>query len=236
MEWMAKALTWGGMAPRLSIGLAVALAIVGTDASAQMYSWKDAKGVTHFSDQPPPDRVDNKTGIKSNSKADSKAGPVVARTTPRTGASQPSLPYNLAEAARRNPVVLYTTASCSACDQGRALLQQRGVPFTEKTVTSSADQQQLKDAGSDLRLPLLVVGSSKQIGFEAVGWQDALTAANYPLQSRLPAGWRQPPAVAAAPQAAPAPATGELAREVASPADITPVKPPAENAPPGFQF
>lgn len=232
MKWMAKALTWGGMAPRLAIGLTVALAIVGTDASAQMYSWKDAKGVTHFSDQPPPDRVDNKTG----NKADSKAGPVIARTAPRTGASQPSLPYGLAEAARRNPVVLYTTAACSACDQGRALLQQRGVPFTEKTVTSSADQQQLKDAGSDLRLPLLVVGSSKQIGFEAVGWQEALTAANYPLQSRLPAGWRPPAAVAAAPQAAPAPATGELAREVAPPADITPVKPPPENAPPGFQF
>lgn len=228
MKWMAKDVTWGGLAPRLAIGLAVALAIVGTDASAQMYTWKDAKGVTHFSDQPPPDRVDNKTG----NKADSKAGAVVARTAPR--ASQPSLPYVLAEAAKRNPVVLYTTASCSACDQGRALLQQRGVPFSEKTVTSSADQQQLKDAGSDLRLPLLVVGSSKQIGFETVGWQEALTAANYPLQSRLPAGWRQPAAVAAAPQATPAP--GELARDVATAPETTPVKPPPENAPPGFQF
>ncbi len=216
MKWMGKVIKLGGAL------LAVALAAVAGGASAQMYTWKDAKGVTHFSDQPPPEA------------AGAKAGAVATKAAPR-GPSQPSLPYALAEAVKRNPVVLYTTGQCAACDQGRALLQQRGVPYLEKTVNSNEDQQQLKAAGSDLRLPLLLVGSNKQLGFEAVGWQEALTAASYPLQSRLPAGWRQAPPVAAAPL--PAAKSGELARQVVTDKpEVMPVKPPPENAPPGFQF
>jgi glutaredoxin len=200
------------------LALALVLAMGASNASAQLYTWKDAKGVTHVTDQPPPENLPGKSAAVKGAALRS--------------ASQPSLPYALNEAVRRNPVTLYTTSSCEACDQGRALLQQRGVPFSEKTVNSNEDQQKLKAAGSDARLPLLVVGSNKVIGFEAVSWQDALSAATYPLQSRLPAGWRQAPALAAAP----APAEAEAAREVASQPDITPQKPPPENAPPGFQF
>ncbi|MDB5959018.1 MAG: glutaredoxin family protein [Massilia sp.] len=201
--------------------LALALAAVAGGASAQMYTWKDARGVTHFSDQPPPAGA-------------AKAAPAI-KTVPRAGASQPALPYALNEAVKRNPVVLYTTSSCTACDQGRALLQQRGVPFSEKTVNSNEDQQKLKAAGSDARLPLLVVGGARHIGFEAVAWQEALTAANYPLQSRLPAGWRQAPAVAAAPAPAAQPAP-ELVQQPPAMPQVTPQKPPPENAPPGFRF
>lgn len=209
--------TAGSIAAAAALGTVLALGATG--ASAQMYSWKDAKGVTHFSDQPPPDNVAPKAVSK-------KAGDT------RLASNQPSLPFAVADAVRRNPVVLYTTASCTACDQGRALLQQRGVPFTEKTVTSNEDQQQLKAAGSDARLPLLVVGSNRQIGFESIAWQDALTAANYPAKSSLPSGWRQAPAQAAAPKPVPAPVA---AVEQAQP-EATPQKPPPVNAPPGFQF
>ena len=205
----------GGAA--LTLALGTVLALGAASASAQMYSWKDAKGVTHFSDQPPPDAP--KAVVRKGGDG-------------RLASSQPSLPYALAEAVKRNPVVLYTTSACAACDQGRALLQQRGVPFTEKTVNSNDDQQQLKSAGSDARLPLLLVGASRQIGFEAIAWQDALTAASYPAESRLPSGWRQAPAQAAAPKAPPPP----VARVEEARPEITTQKPPPVNAPPGFQF
>ncbi|WP_426190114.1 DUF4124 domain-containing protein [Massilia sp. DWR3-1-1] len=203
---------------------ALVLALAAASASAQMYRWKDANGVTHFSDQPPPEPAPARAGARP------PARPAVAAVPGGGGASLPSLPYALSEAVRRHPVVLYTTSSCEACDQGRALLQQRGVPFTEKTVHSNDDQQQLKAAGSDARLPLLLVGAGKQIGFEAQAWQEALTAASYPLQSRLPAGWRAAPALAAAPPPTPDPVMAPPAPAPASP------KPAAENAPPGFQF
>ena len=73
--------------------------------------------------------------------------------------------------------------------------------------------------------------ANRLIGFEAIGWQEALTAASYPQQSRLPAGWRQGPALAAAPKAPP-----PVPREEAVQQESTPVKPPPANAPPGFQF
>lgn len=200
------------------MALALLLSVAAGAASAQMYSWKDAKGVTHFSDQPPP----------------ANAVKAVERSGAGADSGGPALPYALNEAVRKNPVVLYTTGACEACDQGRALLRQRGVPFTEKTVNSNEDQQRLKAAGSDGQLPFLLVGSNKRVGFQLESWQEMLTAAAYPEQSRLPAGWRQPKAVAAAPAAAPA---GALAREVAAVKPETPPqKPPPVNAPPGFQF
>jgi glutaredoxin len=206
----------GRNASLIGLAMALSLGLLAADASAQMYSWKDAKGVTHFSDQPPPDEV--------------KA---VSRPMAR-GASQPALPYGLSEAVRLNPVVLYTTSSCEACDQGRTLLRQRGVPFTEKTVNSNEDQQALKAAGSEGRLPFLTIGRNSKVGFESTSWQEALTAAAYPQQSRLPVGWRQAPAVAAAPAAAP---KGELAKDVvAAKPEQAPKKLPPLNAPPGFQF
>jgi glutaredoxin len=202
----------------LALGLGLCLSSLGASAQ-QMYSWRDAKGVTHFSDQPPPDNV---------------APRAVARTLGdgKAASNQPALPYALAEAVKRAPVVLYTTAACDACNQGRALLQQRGVPYTEKTVTTNEDQQQLIAAGGDTNLPLLLVGARRVTGFESIGWQEALTAANYPQQSRLPAGWRQGPALAAAPRvvAPPVPRVEAVRQET------TPVKPPPANAPPGFQF
>jgi glutaredoxin len=197
------------------LGLALLLCAAG--ASAQMYKWTDAKGVVHFSDQPPPGNA-RKVELKSL----------------EAGAAKVELPYALAEAARNSPVVLYTTAPCESCDQGRALLLQRGIPFVEKTVQSNEDQQKLKDAGSDGQLPLLLVGGSKRIGFEAGAWNEALTDAAYPLQRRLPATWQNPAAVSAAPAAAPRPLARNAVREQ-PPAPANRPKPPSD-APPGFQF
>lgn len=199
--------------------LATGGALLSGSAAAQMYSWKDAKGVTHFSDQPPPP-------------AARVAARVLAEPSASPASEQVALPYGLAQAARRAPVVLYTAVHCGACDQGRQLLQQRGVPYTEKTVTSNDDQQQLKAAGSDARLPLLLVGAHKQIGFESVAWQEALSAADYPLQSRLPQAWRPAPPSPAAPRRAPTP----VPRDAEPVAEPTPQKPPPLNAPPDFRF
>lgn len=195
----------------------VALLLLAASAGAQMYKWKDAKGVVHFSDQPPPDR-----GVNVEKKAID------------SGASDAGLPYALAQAVRRNPVVLYTTRDCAFCDKGRALLNQRGVPFVEKTVTTAEDQKKLKEADGSGQLPLLMVGGAKHVGFEAGAWNEALTHAAYPVQRRLPASYRNP---AAAPAAPPAPAEEHpLVREIepAAPAPQPPARLP--DTPPGFKF
>ena len=209
--------------------LGVALLLCVASANAQIYKWVDAKGVTHYSDAPPDRR-------QSEVKAYRGATATVV-----------ALPYELARAARTSPVTLYTMDKCKACDDGRKLLKARGIPFAEKTVTTAGDQAKLKEAGSDGQMPLLVVGRSKLLGFEASAWNSALTDASYPARSKLPSRYRHPDAVAAAP-VAPGPSPDVLAREALESARVAEAEAEAArdsisrtprkktDTPPGFQF
>lgn len=201
----------------MTLGLALLLCTTG--ASAQMFKWTDAKGVVHFSDQPPPPGSDRKVEQKA-------FGGSGERT---------QLPYALAEAVRKSPVVLYTTPACVACDQGRTMLMQRGIPFAEKTVVSNDDQVKLAEAGGTGQVPLLLVGGAKRIGFDAGSWSDALNDAAYPKQRMLPRNYQNPAAEPAAP--APAKVERSLARDVApdAPAPRPKAAPPSDT-PPGFRF
>jgi glutaredoxin len=150
--------------------LGLALLAVADVAAGQVYKWKDAHGTTHYGDAPPP-------RVKSEVLSTGKQVPPQA----------PVLPYELARAVQSAPVVLYTMARCEACDQGRALLRTRGIPFSERTVDTGEDQQQLEQAsGGKRELPLLLVGRRQIAGFQASAWQEALTSAAYPRQKMLP--------------------------------------------------
>lgn len=195
---------------------ALALLLCFGSAQAQVYKWKDAKGVVHYSDTPDTSHP--------------KAEEVGSAPAP----SQAALPYALARAARNHPVTLYTADKCGACDQGRAFLRQRGIPFSEKTVSSDADVAALNQAGSDGSLPFLVVGRSKLTGFEAGQWGATLSAADYPASSILPPSYRYSAAEPAAPVVA-APARAAEPAPAGGAAD-TPKPKPRPDLPPGFQF
>lgn len=201
---------------------AAAFALVAATAAAQgqTYKWKDAAGVTHYSDTPPP-----------------KVAAQVLRPDSQPVTS-PSLPYELARAVRLHPVTLYTTAGCDACDQGRALLRARGIPFAEKTVNTAQDREQLQRAGGKDELPLLAVGNRPVTGFAAGTWNEALDAASYPRKSILPPDYRTGASEAAAPvppprlPAAPAPDEAAAQAERQQPRQ----QPQPKKTPPDFQF
>lgn len=217
---LVKAITSGRSAAFLGLAL---LAVAG-GASAQMYKWVDANGKTHFTDQPPP--------------ATAKSAPI---KTSSTGQSNVELPYALTVATRSSPVTLYTTSSCPGCDEGRTHLKNRGIPFVEKTVTNSNDEEHLKQAGTgDGKLPLLLVGRTKLTGFNAKNWDSTLTLAQYPAKKMLPANYRYPAPQAAAPVKAAAPVAQQDKAPVEQTdeeeGDKTPRVPAPRNAPPGFKF
>ena len=130
--------------------------------------------------------------------------PVVAgeARTP-TAKGDDSLPYALREVLARFPVALYTGNDCSPCASARALLVQRGVPFTEFSVRSTADVQALQALSGQDRLPFATIGQQHVTGFAADEWRQYLDAAGYPQTSVLPANYRQPAARALAPQGPP---------------------------------
>lgn len=188
--------------------MASALASSGAPAQ-QMYKWTGADGKINYTDTPPP----------------ATARSTESRSAPAAASDTGGLPYELAQAAKSHAVVLYTMTACVPCDSGRAYLTKRGIPYTEKTVSSAADSERLKQAGGDGTMPMLLVGRSKQTGFENGAWGAMLTAAGYPETSRLPSGYRNPPPGAAAPfvdkvQSEPVEQTGAPVRRPSSPAVV----------------
>jgi glutaredoxin len=100
--------------------------------------------------------------------------------------------------------VLYTSNGCGAgCNMGRTLLATRGIPYREKTVNTTDDVEAMKKAGGDGQVPLLMIGRSRQTGFEQAAWDSALTEAGYPAEKMLPPGYSNPPPTPAAPPRGP---------------------------------
>lgn len=137
-----------------------------------------------------------------------------------------NLPYELRQVAGRYPVTLYTTSNCGACDSARSLLRQRGVPFTERTVNTSADAALLVQNEGGTDLPVARIGGQQLKGFNSADWSGYLDAAGYPKQSQLPASYkfrdpaplapltvRPPAATATRPANPPAPAPAPAAPE-----------------------
>lgn len=195
--------------------------LVAAGAQAQMYKWVGPDGKITYSDTPPP----------------RAASRVETKSLPDNAPSTSGLPFELAEAVKNSPVTLYTAGDCAPCEEGRKLLAGRGIPFSEKTVTSQEDLAKLRQLDSQERIPLLTVGRSKERGFEAGAWNAALTAAGYPRSNQLPKNYRQPAAQAVVP----ASAAPEQAASVPVDRPLTETRsdalPPAVgNPPPGFRF
>jgi glutaredoxin len=200
------------------------LALLATGAAnAQLYKWVGPDGKVTYSDVPPP-----KTAAK-----------VEQKNIGATGApSTAGLPYELTQAVNNHPVTLYTGDKCDACDEGRTYLKQRGIPFSEKTVTNNDDIARFKQATGESRVPVLTIGRNKQTGFESGAWGSALTAAGYPQTSQLPKSWQQPAAEPVAPRSPVKPAAynGKPAVASDSPSPVPSLPPATGNAPPGFRF
>jgi glutaredoxin len=198
--------------------LALLLLLCAAGAQAELYKWVGADGKVTYSDTPPPKTA---TQVQKKSLDIGAGGPI-------------NLPYELAEAVKANPVTLYTTAKCAPCDNGRSLLKNRGIPFSEKTVSSNDDIEKLRRAGGNGQLPLLVIGRNQRSGFESGAWDGALTAAGYPESSQLPRNYQQS-------QAEPAAPAKLVAEKKAAPVESaaktnTDPAPTSPSAPPGFRF
>jgi glutaredoxin len=163
------------------LATAFLLCLAAASPAAAQYKWVGPGGQVTYSDQPPPAGM---TGV-------ALGAPAPAASKRDDG----GVPAALRGAASKYPVVLYTTSNCVPCQQARSHLSKRGIPFAERTVSSSTDAEAYKSAGfSDNSFPALTVGRERSVGFEAGDWDRLLDAAGYPKTSVLPPSYRQPPA------------------------------------------
>lgn len=206
------------------IGLAAAWSL----ASAQpVFRIVGPDGRVTFSDRPPTD-------------PSAKASPAAVSGAAGASESIAALPFELRNAASRYPVVLYTGVECAPCQAGRNFLSRRGVPFTEKTVTTQQDIEALNRlSGGGGTLPFVTVGAQQLKGFSEAEWTQFLDAAGYPKTSQLPPAYRPAPASplvvvqqAAGPQGASPAGAPQRAQ---APAPSSPAGPSPSN-PAGIQF
>lgn len=143
-----------------------------------------------------------------------------------SAAPNAALPAELRPLVARFPVLLYTSSDCAPCEAGRKLLQQRGVPYNERSVSSDDDIAALTRLTGGRSVPALSVGSQALRGFQEADWQSTLDLAGYPRTSRLPANYAAP---ASAPLVARSAVDAPAAPAVPStrPADSSPAALPA---------
>ncbi len=210
----------------LLMGFLLTLACAGVQAQG-VYRIVGPDGKVTFSDRPP---------------ADANAQPArIASEAP--SAANGALPYELRQIANRFPVTLYTGNDCSPCTSARNLLTSRGVPFTERTVSSNEDIAALQRLSGGTGLPFGTIGGQQLAGFSEGEWTQYLDAAGYPKQSALPRNYRQPaptPLVAvkavepAAAPAASAPAVAPAPSRARPPAPVN--DGPSPSNPAGIRF
>lgn len=143
-----------------------------------IYRQVDTTGRVIFSDRPLSDAAQptNVAGATGPSPAD-------------TGSA---LPFALRETVQRYPVTLFTAKDCTPCDNGRNLLQGRGIPYSEKTITTPEDAAAMTRLSGNTSVPLLTVGTQQLKGYSESSWTQYLTAAGYPATNTLPANYKNP--------------------------------------------
>jgi glutaredoxin len=211
------------MIPNHPVAL-MALLLVATSAvwAQSIFRSVDANGRITYSDKPPaaaatPERSSAVSG--TNSADDNTA----------------ALPYLLRQVATAFPVTLYTGPSCGEpCSAGRSLLVGRGIPFTEKTISTQADIEALQRIAGEAGLPLLTIGGQYLRGYSEASWNQYLSIADYPTSSQLPPNFHNAPAT---------PLTSRTSKPQsqtpvieASPAIAAPPPGPTPGNPAGIQF
>lgn len=201
------------------LAMTAMLALAAPSLQAQaIYRIVGPDGRVSFSDQPP----------TSTGKATALPPSGRSASAPASG----SLPLELRQAVNKFPVTLYTGDNCEPCNSGRSLLASRGIPFSERTVTTPQDVEALQRLGGQNSLPVLAIGGQRLNGFMSSDWSQYLDAAGYPKSSQLPSGYRNPAPMPLAPSSKPTEAPAETARENVPP----PPPAPTPDNPAGIRF
>ena len=201
-------------------GMTLICAVGGLQAQT-VYRIVGPDGKITFSDKPP---------------ASAEQGKVASTGVGASGAAtNAALPFELRQVVSKYPVTLYTAPKCVPCETGRNLLSGRGVPFTERTVSTPEDSDYFQRLTGESSLPFLTVGGQRIKGFSDVEWGQYLDAAGYPKTSQLPPAYRNSaPSPLGSLQKAPPPPKAEEKQAVPEPIN----QPPAFNPenPTGIKF
>jgi len=91
------------------------------------------------------------------------------------------MPYETRIAHEHFPVTLYTSNDCKEkCVRAKDFLDNRGIPFVEKSLSSKRAISDFEDQSGSDAIPTLGVGKNYFADFSAKQWNSELDIAKYP--------------------------------------------------------
>lgn len=156
----------------------VAMVALSTMAQAQgtLYKVVDAQGNVTYQDQPPAEDAGSRT--------ESLTVEEPAAATPAANDGQRD---RVLAAAQSAPLVLFTVPNCDTCDFVRWFLDERELPFEEVDVQGDIEnQQRLRDATGEYRVPVVLVGEQPLFGFDRDELLGVLAGAGYLPADSIP--------------------------------------------------
>jgi len=128
----------------------------------KLYKWVDEDGNVTYQDRPPPDESGKVQTFQQSLERSAGEG---------AGVALPDV-----------DVTLYSIEACDACDLARELLNERGLPYTEKNAESDVEvQEELREVAGVLSVPVLVIGDEVLTGYNKALILNELEEAGFPI-------------------------------------------------------
>jgi glutaredoxin len=150
--------------------LAVLVIFSALPARADLYSWTDANGVKHFSNEAPQNgqEAERRAEIKHSDdqyrqwdeQRQSRQDEALEESRSNDAPSQ-----NKALPDRPGKVVMYGTPTCKYCAKARAFFQEHGIAYKEYDITNDKGARDRFNELHGTGVPLIFVGEKRVSGF-----------------------------------------------------------------------
>jgi glutaredoxin len=157
---------------KMSAVLVTFVWLIAAPAIADIFTWTDAQGVRHFSNEPPaktetvqqqieipPDPGHDK---KSESEPKEQLKKMLEASPNEGSSSSPTATPRLKKPAK---VVIYTTPTCGYCKLTRAFLSKHKIAYTDYDITTDSQaQKRYRDLNGN-GVPLIFIGDQRINGY-----------------------------------------------------------------------
>jgi glutaredoxin len=155
---------------RLFAVLGALVIFLALPARADMYSWIDADGVKHFSNEAPPNGQDAQRRVEVQHSADHYRQQDQQRQSRQDRILEES--RSDAESSQKKAIpgtpgkiVMYATPNCKYCAKARVFFAKHGIAYTEYDITSDENARARFKALKGTGVPLIFVGERRIPGY-----------------------------------------------------------------------
>lgn len=137
--------------------------------AAEVYRWRDARGIVHYSDKPPRDAAAEQVVV------DTREPPSPAARAP-VGTEPTAKPTPPLRPPQQFEIVMFMRPDCGYCVRAERYFQQRGLAWTNLDVAASRQARTRFDQLGGRGTPLIYIDGQRVNGFDVARIDQLLAA------------------------------------------------------------